>query len=81
VDLIGTGAARFDELLDFGDDVVGAVAITGLKLRAVLREERSDAAVPFQALINAKSPRRRRLQNEVAASNSRVSLPSATMVP
>ena len=49
VDLVGIHFAGRDEMLDLGHRDFAAVAIIGLKLRAVLRYTRLPAVSPFQA--------------------------------
>src|SRR3954465_15203570 len=61
--------------------IFAAVAIIGLKLRAVLRYTRLPAVSPFQAWTMARSPNSPRSMMYFSPSNSFTSLPSAIKVP
>src|SRR5258708_38479127 len=67
VDLIGRELARFDELLDFGDDVVGGSGHHGIEIARGLAEDEIAPAVALPGFDKREVAAQGALQNEVAA--------------
>src|SRR5258708_26437038 len=67
VDLIGRELARFDELLDFGDDVVGGGGHHGIEVARGFAEDEIAPAVAFPGFNKREVAAQGALQNEVAA--------------
>src|SRR5258707_1812596 len=67
VDLIGRELARFDELLDFGDDVVGGGGHHGIEVARGFAEDEIAPAVALPGFDEREIATKGALQNEVAA--------------